>query len=225
MKRILLILSALLISVVIFSGCNCNQEEQGLSLYVSQLRSDVFEGQSQNYILHAEYGYTENPYLADGKIGNKEYSLKFRLIGKQTDQATYVIVFEHGGKTFEKAFSLSPNRHALTCEMQIDGFNLKEFTVSIGTYDQKENLTLKSTLPKDVLDYKGALKALEKNQAKLLDNYRNSDGVFTAEIYARVLVKEGKAYWYIGIASDSGSIKALLIDAQNGNVLAIRDVF
>jgi sialic acid synthase SpsE len=151
--------------------------------------------------------------------------LKFRLVGKQTDQATYIITFEHGGKTFEKAFSLSPNRHALTCEMQMDGFNLKEFTVSIGTYDQKESLTLKSVVPKDSFDYKSALKALEKNQAKLLDNYRNSDGVFTAEIYARVLVKEGKAYWYIGIASENGNIKALLIDAQKGEVLAIRDVF
>ena len=225
MKRFFLILTCLIFSFLTLGGCDCNGEEQGLSVYVSQLRYQLYEGKSQNYTLFAEYGYTESPYLADGKIGEKIYVLKFRLPDKQTDQVTYSICLEFNGKTYNQNFALSPNRHALTCEMQIDAFDKKEFTVTIGTDADKESLTLKSVVPNNVLDYKGALKALQKHQAELLNTYRDSEGVFCAEIYARIIVKEDKAYWYIGIASERGSIKALLIDAQNGEVLAIRDVF
>ena len=225
MKKICLFAVCLLISIFVFGGCDCGGEEQGLSLNVSQLRYELYEGKSQNYTLYAEYGYTESPYLADGKMGERVYILRFRLPDRQTDQITYSISLDFNGKIYNQDFALSPNRHALTCEMQIENFNKKEFMVTIGTDADKESLSLKSIVPNNVLDYKGALKSLEKHQAELLKNYINSDGIFTAEIYARIIVKESKAYWYIGIASENGNIKALLIDAQNGEVLAIRDVF
>ena len=177
MKKFCLILFSLLIGLLTFSACDCTSEEDGLTLNVSQLRYELYQGESQNYTLFAEYGYTESPYLADGKMGERVYILRFRLPDRQTDQVTYSVVLDFNGKTYNQEFSLSPNRHALTCDMQINDFDKKEFTVSVGTDAEKESLTLKSIVPQNVLDYKGALKALEKNQ----DTRKRSYEIFKEE--------------------------------------------
>ena len=46
--------------------------------------------------------------------------------------------------------------------------------------------------------------------------------IFTS---VKVIVKDDKPYWYVGIASGGGNLKALLIDGFSGEVLAIREIF
>ena len=41
----------------------------------------------------------------------------------------------------------------------------------------------------------------------------------------RIFVKNDSPYWYVGIASGNGKLKALLIDGASGELLAAREIF
>ena len=40
----------------------------------------------------------------------------------------------------------------------------------------------------------------------------------------RIIVKDGKAYWYAGLSDGKDFLKALLIDGVSGEILATRTV-
>ena len=226
MKRFFLVLCMFLSLTLTLSGCDCSSKKDIDYLnYVSELRSNVYQGKSQDYNLKASYGYKEFPYINDGKIGKKQEILTFELLDITNLDITYFLTFSHNECNYEKQFVLNNHQSVLTCEVEIKDFNTQNFTVSVGTLNEKQAVVLKSIVPDKSLDYKGAINSLIKNQPSLLEGYKNQDGEFCAEIYARILVKEGKAYWYIGIANGENSLKALLIDGANGEILAVREVF
>ena len=219
---VVFILTLTLFPLVFFSACD---KESDLLGKVSELKSDAFYGESQNYKIKAGYGFSETPTENDGKVNATVYALSFKLLEKETDNATYVLSLDYGGNTFKSVFALNPVSNALCCSISIEDFTEKSFTVKIFCADASETVTLSSTVPKNAMDYKQAILSLEKNQKNLIDSYRDNNGNFTAELVARIIVKDQKPYWYIGIKSGNGNLKALLIDGVSGEVLAIREVF
>ena len=97
--------------------------------------------------------------------------------------------------------------------------------MSILSGSAPEVITLKSILPKNTIDYKKALDFLYKDQQNLIKAFCDESGAFNAEIYARIVVKNDKPFWYVGIASGNGNLKALLVDGFSGKTLAIREIF
>ncbi len=223
MKKLSSFILLFLCLIVSFSACK--EKNKTLEPYLSELRSNTYYGQSQNYEVKAGYGFKETLPNNDGKVSNKEYSLTFKLIGKETDDATYTLSFSFKEKQFSDTFKLNPVTHSLTAKINVDGFDLQEFTVQISSASNMESVTLKTTVPDGTMHYSSALKALEKNQKELIDSYKDKNGNFIGEICARVVVKEDKAYWYIGLTDKNGDLKAFLLDGVTGEVLAIREVF
>lgn len=226
MKRIILVLSVILGLSITLVGCDCsNRKNVDYLNYVSELRYEVYEGKSQDYTIKASYGFRETPYVNDGKVDKTIYYLTFEMLNVSNLDATYFLNFTHDGRTYDKQFNLNHHKNSLLCEIELENFSVKSFTVNVGTINQKQAIVMQSVVPEKALDYKGAINSLIKSQPSLLENYKNENGEFCAEIYARILVKDSKAYWYIGIASGEGSLKALLIDGINGEILAVREVF
>ena len=82
---------------------------------------------------------------------------------------------------------------------------------------------MQSIIPKGTISYVKALECLNKSQPQLIKAFSNEDG-FNAEIYARIIVKNDKAYWYIGLAGGNNRLKALLVDGKTCEVLAVREI-
>ena len=137
---------------------------------------------------------------------------------------TYNLSFSTGENTYSSTFKLNPITHTLTAVIEIYDFDLKEFTVQISTSSLSESVTLKSTLPENTISHETALKCVQENQSQLIKNYIDQDGNFSADVCARVIVKNDKSYWYIGFTKN-GVLKALLVDGLNGEILAIREIF
>ena len=222
MKKLLSILLFLLLIVIPFSGCG---SKETLDKYVSELRSDVFEGKSQSYYIRAGYGFKETPFINDGLVGEKATSINFRLSGDLKDGATYTLSFFNGTETTKQDFTLNPVTHALSTTIEVDNFTQKEFSVNVISSGKTESVKLKSILPDGTLTSSAALKSLSENQAELIENFTDPDGNLKAELYMRVLVKDQKPFWYVGIASGNEQLKALLVDGITGEVLAIREIF
>lgn len=214
-----------LILVVIFSFFSACSKSFTLDGNVSELRSCLYEGKSDTLHLKAGYGFKETPFVNDGKVGDTAYILTFKLIEKETEKINYNLSFSFNETVYNGTFKLNPVTNTMTCAIEIDGFNLKEFTVQISFAGNSESITLKSIVPENTISYSNALKLLQKNQGALISHYTTEDGVFNAEIYARILIKDRAPYWYIGIASGNDNLKALLIDGVSGEVLAIREIF
>ena len=222
MKKLCLLLSFLFSILVVVSGC---EKPFTLEKSVSELRSDLFFGESSSYTLKAGYGFKEDPFINDGKVGSTVPTLTFRLMGKETDAATYTLSFNCDGETYDATFKLNPVKNSLTASIEIADFTEKEFTVTVRSSSSSEQVTLKSTLPSGTLSFSDALLHLQKDQEKLVSHYFDQDGNFNAELYMRVIVKDELPYWYVGFASGNEQLKALLVDGINGEVLAIREIF
>jgi hypothetical protein len=147
------------------------------------------------------------------------------LLDKELDGALYSLTLIYGGQTYSSDFKFNPITHSLVAVVDVDDFSLKEFTVSIVCSSQIEQVTLKSMLPNGTISPHVALQHLKKGQSALLQSLTDVDGRLLAELYLRVLVKEEKPYWYVGIARGSENLKALLIDGLNGEILAVREIF
>lgn len=221
MKKFLIVFVCFVLSLCVFSGC---APKNPLLEHVSELRSDVFFGQSENYTIKAGYGFKETPYANDGKVKNKVYGLTIKLIGKEMVGAEYNVKLKIGEKEHSQTFKLNPATHSLTAFIVIDEFTLKEFELSICCGADCEIVKMQSQLPENTISYLSALDYLYQNQTDLINSYYDQNGNFTAEIYVRVLVKDNSPYYYVGLASGGSNLKALLIDGINGEILAIREI-
>lgn len=212
-----------LVVILSFSFVSCSKKKQDLSPFISELRSNVFEGKSQTFTIKSTYGFRETPFNKDGKVKEKVYLLTFKLLGEVSEQTTYTISFELNNKSYSSEFKLNPVSHTLSASIEVQNFNKNQFSVNVSNGAESQTIVLSSLLPKGTINYQTALSKLEKSQPELIKSFSNNDG-FNAEIHLRVIVKDGKSYWYVGFAQPD-RLKALLLDGKTGKVLAMREVF
>ncbi len=219
MKKNIFILLSFILSIFTLLGVTGCKKTSYLLPYVSELRADVFEGNFSRYTIKAYYGYRENPYVNDGKVGNCSSELNFILIGAETEETAFTLeVFDYQEVLkFEK----SPNGK-LVARLNVENFDKKQFTVALGYSSQKIEITMCSIVPETTLNVNEILLNIEKSQTNLLNAFSPS-GVFEGEIYARIIVKNQKPYWYLALANGK-TLKAFLVDGMSGEVLAIREV-
>lgn len=207
---------------ICFSACS---KPPSLDVYLSELRSDVFEGQSQSYFLKAGFGFKETPFVNDGLVGETVSQMTFKLEGDLVDGAKYSLSFNNGEELVKTDFTVNPVTHSMTACVETPCFTLKEFCVDVISSGKTEKVSLKSTLPDNTLSSSDALKALYEKQTQLINSFFDENKNLKAELYMRVLVKDEKPFWYVGIASGNEQLKALLVDGISGEVLAIREIF
>ena len=221
MKKLPLIFAVIFSVILTFCGC---KEQNSLDKYVSELRSDYFISQNSQFNLKGGYGFIEAHRENDGEVDKKIHLLSLRLLGVEDQNVTYHASLDYQDKEYKATFKLNPVTHAMTAVMEIENFTLKEFTVKITSASDSHEITMRSALPDRTIDYHTALKILNEKQSELIKSYFDQNGNFLAEICARVIVKDQKPYWYIGLSDKSGNLKALLIDGLSGEVLAVREV-
>ncbi len=222
-KKFVLPLTIIMLFIVLTSfGCgNVNR----LYSRLSELRLNLYEGESENYSLRAHYGFCEIPYINDGTVGEKVYKLTFKLSCKTTEDADYSVSFTFNETPYKSSFKADPISGSLIATVETETFNLNEFKVYICAASSSETVTLKSTVSENAIDYKTALDRLNESQSAMLDGYLDDNGNLTLEIRQRIITKNQINYWYIGLVDADGNLKALLMDAADGKILAIRDVF
>jgi hypothetical protein len=187
--------------------------------YVSELRSEIFEGKSENFFIKAHYGYRETPYLNDGKVSPYSYELTFFLKGSVQDSVSYSLELCPFN---EKVDFEVTNNGTLKASYKVKEFSEKSFDVILNYSTESEKITLTSILPENTLTLNEVLLKVEKSQEVLINSYY-SDANFNAEIYARVLVKNDRPFYYIAFANGK-TLKAFLVDGLTAEVLAIREV-
>ena len=217
-------LSFLCISLCLSFFCGCERTSP-YEKYVSELRSDIFFGETENYKVYAFYGFKETPSINDGIVGDRVYFLEFRIQNSGEDGIKRTINFSFKGESYSEDFSLDYSTGIYSAKIELTDFAEKEITAVILSGAEKETITLVSSLPENSLTFKDALKKLKETQEDLLSLYKNPQREFSGEIRMRILLKDDTPYWYVGLCGESGKIKALLLDGYTGKVLAVREIF
>ena len=201
-----------------YLGC---ERSSWLLPYVSELKKDIYVGDNQDFNLKAYYGYKENPYVSDGKVEPHPYTLTFMLLDIKESQTAYSLTIPCLNDC--KLQFKKNNSGKLVSSVEIEDFNQTSFDVKLQFSSQIIDVKMSSIVPENCLSLDSVLKKIEAEQSNLINNYV-LDSNFNAEIYARVIVKDDKVYWYIAFANKDG-LKAFLVDGESGEVLAIREVF
>ena len=215
--------TAILFIILSFLFCfyGCKQENAYFG-YVSELNQDIYVGTVGETTLTAVYGFKESPYINDGAVGKKIYCLTFKL-NVIPDEIKRTVKCTFNGKEFSADFAVD----AVTSEYKARIETEKEqgdFTAEFVCGSEITTFNMTSALPENCLNANGALSALQAEQQALLDAY-TVDGIFKAELYMRVIMRNDYPYWYVGIASGNGALQALLLDGITGKALAIREIF
>lgn len=196
----------------------CKRQEFSLANYLTELRENIYEGESEHYKIKADYGFIKN------ESGSTVYQLTFKMKDVVDTNVTYLVCFDLGEKSYQKNFTFSPVHNILTAIVEVDCFNKDSFDITIKKASESENITLNSIIPPNTIDYKTALNYLYQGQKTYIDSFIDN-GEFKAKLTERIVVKDDKGYYYIGIENENGKLKAMLIDGISGELLAIRDVF
>lgn len=215
MKKIFLMVLSVFLVVSSTFFISCKRKADPLLSKISELRLDVYSGQSENYTVKAGYGYKNN---------QKDYLLTIKLVGNYTDNVTYTVKFNYGEKEYVKDFTFHPVKCSLYAEFYINDFNSKEFSVEICKENSSEQVLLKSELPEQTLTYAEVLRCIKEKQPDIINRYTNENQEFIGNITMRVLVKNEHPYYYVGMSSEQKNLKALLVDGISGEILAIREV-
>lgn len=220
MKKLFIVLAALS-ALLLFSGC---KSENSLFPYVSEVRRDILCGEADGYLVKAYLYECENPKIDDGKVGALTPYIRFILKGELQSEATYTLNFSLKGKDYASSFKINPLSGEHTLDAEIDDINFNTLTVTVLKADTRITIPLSSAVTEGTLSPEEAVKKIYENNSSLFDAYKNGDGTFAAEIRLKITVKDGKTYYFFGIA-DGKTYKAFLADGVSAEVLAVREVF
>ena len=222
MKKIFCLLSILIFFVLPFSfAC---QKSPSASDIVSEVRFNVYEGVGEKTAVTSDLSFREFPLDNDMKKGVVKYCASFRLLPKDNNlEKNYKLSFSLNGLTYGDDFEIDEVSGFLTCIIIFDKkTEYDELEITVSTTDFSEKITLKSLLPKDTITYKTALEKASEVLADLFEQNRTENGI-NGEIRMRVIVKNGKAFWYAGYHYSDTDCVALLLDGSTGELLARRN--
>ena len=89
-----------------FGGCAASAD---LTEYVSEYRSDIYEGTSGGYSVFASFSQREYPYEADGNAGEMSDLFEAALSAPDNTK-TYILTFSVGGTEYEEELSFDSVR-------------------------------------------------------------------------------------------------------------------
>lgn len=208
----------LIVSLFIFSACG---EIPFSDNSLSELRSDVFFAENENFSLYAYAELKETPLADDGYAGEKSPFLYFKLclpVGSPaTDRKSLRFII--GEEEYEAFFGYQSVSAFLTCEVPVKSLPEKNFSVTLQSENQTYDFELASLKKINNFDYQDiALVALNSDIKEV------NSLLSTAERYEmriRLLESEGFNYWYVAVISANGGI-ALLYDAETAELIATK---
>ncbi len=214
MKKITLVLSIL--SVFFVVGCAKQDKHED---YISQLRYDILYSDSENYEIYAFKELRETPLSDDGKKGEMQNLLTFKIVFK-TDivlRSSPVITFSLNEITYRKEFEYKPLSNFVICSFFVPEQPDKKLETEICFDSDTKHYTLLSVINKKTLSHKEILSALKSAGDKDADEFFSEKTNF--EIRIRLISSDGYNCYYVGLIDKTKNVNFLL-DGETGEILA-----
>lgn len=217
MKKIktLILISVLTAATAALSACG----KTNYSDYISELRSDLFYAETQNYTVTLACVERENPYLADGIAGKMTKIVEIILTDNE-HKSGYTVTAKYGETELGGETSYRNLRGDNFYSESVKTFPEGSVSLTV-TYDGKsETMVASSVKNEHTMSCDQVMEKVTAGESELLADM-GREGSFEGEFYIRLL-KRDKAYYYVGIIARDGTTTSLLLNAETGETVARR---
>lgn len=210
---------ALVLLAVLLVFPSCTKKIDYLD-YVSELRSNIFLAQTEDFLLRAYAVEKETPYSSDGVKRETSTRTEIYLTAPSGDKS-YDLAFTVDGETYggELSYDNVKGEYYYSCTLDIRGQT--ELICTLTCEGEETQLTARSVVTETTLAPETALETLIAGETELFEDMTDEYG-FAGEIYLR-LIYEDNPYYYIGVIDREGGTTAFLMNATTGKVLAKRE--
>lgn len=222
MKKIILKSIAFITLIVcVFTVFGCKGKPDYFA-YISDLRKDIFVGENDDFGVTVWAGARETPYASDGIKNETALCITLKVVRKTEKKDKITATIYYDSNEYKKDLEYHPVKSAMSASLNVNVLPEKTITIKLEYGDESCTLTLDSALNDDTIPYAEAL----NKAVSYCDDYikkHTENNKFNAEISVRLLAENGNNYYYIGFVGTNGEKKAVLIDGENGSVLAKKD--
>ena len=184
-------------------GCN----NDGYESRITDLRTDIFIAESDDFTLTAYMGRRETPFSADGMVGNVQNVMLIKL--QTAVIAARQVMIDYDGKQYVADFTTHPTSHHLSAVIAFPPTQAETLNAKVVVGETAIDVTLQKITPADAISYRKALSIA----AKSFSTAENG------EFHVRLICENQNFYWFCAVARENGS-EAVLLSATDGKIIA-----
>lgn len=224
-KKKFAILSILALMIFCFSACRTNNIN--LNDYVIESRENLFTACDNLYSVSFSTGMRESDYNFDG-IVNKMIPFGVLTLTRNENiplaNDTYSYIVKIDDKSYSGFLQKSNNDNSYSADLEVNTIGNEKINVQISFTGYTFNKDLENTSANFQVDHFSALKVAEKELKQNIKNL-SSDKNVKIEVVMKVMKDYSNTelksyYWYVGIVATNGESMGILINANNGEVIA-----
>ena len=214
MKKRFLSLLALTLFLPAFAAC----APYDYSDRLSEVRSDLFVAETEDFTLQLSCLEREYPYADDGVPCPMSKTLQVELVPVVKPDGDVEIYIGDGGTGGEASYRTAYGDY--TFSVGTDVFPQESVSLRVEYGGKTHTIAATSVRTAETLTPAKALAKGVEAERETLDNMRK-EGVFCGELCVRLL-KRDKNYYYFAVTDGTRRV-ALLMDGETGEVLARRE--
>lgn len=214
MKKLLLLLIPLL-ALPLLSGC----KGEDYTKYLSEVKSDVFAAETEDFSLTLSCIRREEPYLSDGVACPMQPLIEIVLKPAAADGTEEYSLSLAGVPALSGELSYRTAKGDYYLLQPASEFPEGSVSLTVTKNGESLQLTAMSVKTHTMLTPEEALSAAIEREGELISRM-TAGKQFQGEFQVRLL-RRGSNYYYVGIVGKEENA-ALLLDAETGEVLARR---
>ncbi len=191
--------------------------------HLSEVRSDIFCAETEEFSVTLNCVLREYPYAADGVASPMQRLVEISVSPAENTAEEYgvYVLGEHGEALLGGEASFRNFAGDWYFSQSVENFPKQSVTLRVTWGENVRELVATSVKSETTLGAEEALACAVEAERELVDRL-TEDGVFRGEFYVRLLRRD-KNYYYVGILDRAGGVLSLLLDGETGEVLARRE--
>lgn len=188
--------------------------------HVSEIRSDLFCAETEEYSLTLACISREYPYALDGVAAERSDLVEITLVPTQNTAEKFTITVL-GEQSWGGEMSYRNVRGDYFYSQGVTSFPEGSVTLRVTCGDGEQEIVATSVKNEKTLSPDEALSFALKHEKQTV-NVLMQNGSFAGEFHVRLLRRDTN-YYYVGITDTNGATVALLLNSETGELLARRE--
>jgi hypothetical protein len=225
MKKKICVLFILAVCIISFSACG--KSKLNLEDYVIEKRENLFVACDDLYSVSFSTGLREKEYNFDG-IKNELVPFGVLTLSRNENlplaNDTYSYIVTINDQTYSGFLSKSNTDNSYVTDLEVNTIGDESINVQISFTGYTFNKNLENISSQFQVDGSTALKITKEQLHENIENILSDKNV-KIEIVMKMMKDYSNKdlknyYWYVGIISTNGETLGILIDANNGDIIA-----
>ncbi len=214
-KAIFACIPLCLLPLLALAGCG---KKVAPEKYLSEVKSDIFVAETEEFSLTLSCTEREYPYADDGIACPRSKLCEISIVTKTSaDYSVFVL----GEKSWGGETSYRNVRGDYYYSQGVEVFPEKSVTLRIQWEEETREIVATSVKTEKTISPEKALGEAVKSEKEAISRMTR-EGEFFGEYRVRLL-KRDSVYYYVGIVDKNGHTISLLLDSETGEVLARRE--